>query len=67
MLHVLATVCLGAVGAVPTEAGAQGALLDTVASRPNRSEVMRELRAEVNEIVTVWANDLRRARDRSPD
>lgn len=35
--------------------------------RGGRSEVMRRLRAEVNEVVTVWANDLRRARDRSPD
>lgn len=158
MLHVLAAVCLGAFGALPTEAGAQGALLDTVASGPiavgidmadddcelraelvraeaeltlrragldvaeritplsgflfmhvvdvgnptfcavaisfhllllgsqttldgatllkapilavirgDRSEVMRLLRADVNEVVTVWANDLRRARDRSPD
>ena len=35
--------------------------------RGDRSAVMRELRAYVNENVTVWANDLRRARDRSPD
>ena len=35
--------------------------------RGGHSEVVRLLRANVNEVVTVWANDLRRARDRSPD
>ena len=36
--------------------------------RGNRSEVMRDLRTNVNEVVTVWANDLQRARARSsPD
>ena len=37
------------------------------AIRGDRSEVVRRLRADVNEVVTVWANDVRRARDRSPD
>ena len=35
--------------------------------RGDRSEILRRLRTEVNEVVTVWVNDLRRARDRSRD